>query len=40
MNRNIPVFLIFVNEDPNIVNQCLSQLPDAIPQFHGEESGD
>ena len=30
MNRNIPIFLIFVNEDPDIVNQCLSQLPDAI----------
>ena len=40
MNRNIPIFLIFVNEDPDIVNQCLSQFPDAIPQFHGEESGD
>ena len=40
MNQNIPIFFIFVNEDPDIVNQCLSQFPDAIPQFHGEESGD
>ena len=28
---------VFVNEDEGYVAECLKEVPDAIPQFHGEE---
>jgi len=31
------VFLIFVNQPAQFVSKCLKQIPNAIPQFHGEE---
>lgn len=37
--QNIEIFFIFVNENSDLVSKCLSEMPKAIPQFHGEESG-
>lgn len=31
------VFLIFVNQSSQFVSKCLKKIPNAIPQFHGEE---
>lgn len=31
------VFLIFVNQPAQFVSKCLKKIPNAIPQFHGEE---
>tara|TARA_X000000368_G_scaffold388740_1_gene350471 strand:- start:787 stop:1416 length:630 start_codon:yes stop_codon:yes gene_type:complete len=31
------IILVFVNEDKGFVKECLEEIPDAIPQFHGEE---
>ena len=35
--NSFQVFLIFVNQPAQFVSKCLKQIPNAIPQFHGEE---
>ena len=32
--------LVFVNEDKGFVSECLREIPNAIPQFHGDESAE
>ena len=32
------IVLIFVNHEKDFVSDCLKQIPNAIPQFHGDES--
>ena len=34
---NLDIFLLFVNQERELVSECLRSLPMAIPQFHGEE---
>ena len=40
--RRLPPFvspvLLFVNEEPSVVQACCARLPNAIVQFHGEET--
>ena len=36
--NSFQVFLIFVNQPAQFVSKCLKQIPNAIPQFHGEEN--
>ncbi len=42
MSEKLPehfqVFLIFVNQEKEYISKCLSEIPRAIPQFHGEET--
>mgnify|MGYP001160807108 FL=1 len=35
--NNLDIFLLFVNQERELVSECLRSLPMAIPQFHGEE---
>ena len=34
------IVLIFVNHKKEFVSDCLTQIPNAIPQFHGDESNE
>ena len=36
--EHIHIFLIFVNAKEEFVSECLNSFPDAIPQFHGDET--
>ena len=40
IKNRVEVFLVFVNSIHDFVSECLSKIPQAIPQFHGEEGAE
>tara|TARA_Y100001970_G_scaffold121071_1_gene150126 strand:- start:10719 stop:11342 length:624 start_codon:yes stop_codon:yes gene_type:complete len=40
IDNKIQVFLVFVNEEDTKIKYCLERFPKAIPQFHGNETGE
>ena len=40
IKNRVEVFLVFVNSNHDFVSECLSKIPQAIPQFHGEEGAE
>ena len=37
LNHDLDIFLVFVNKSEEFVVNCLDKIPNAIPQFHGDE---
>ncbi len=38
IKNNLDIFLVFVNKGQEFVQECLDRVPQAIPQFHGDET--